>query len=63
MTDIWDMEEPERITKSDPLCPILFDGRISIRPFQKVFQNSEYLVLKIPDNVVEIKSTSQKKNI
>ncbi len=54
MTDLFDLEEPERIGRHDPLCPILFEGRQSIRPFEKFFQNSEYLVLRLPDTVLEI---------
>jgi hypothetical protein len=62
MTDLWDVEEPERIGMHEPLCPILFEGRTSIRPFEKVFQNGEYLVLRIPDNAKELKPARKKKN-
>jgi len=62
MTDLWDVEEPERIEMSEPLCPTLFEGHTSsIRPFEKVFQNSEYLVLRIPDNAKELKPPKKKK--
>ncbi len=47
MTDLFDLEEPERVGVHEPLCPILFDARKSIAPFQKVFQNQEYVVLKV----------------
>ena len=49
MTDLFDLEEPERIGPHEPLCPILFDGRAPILPFEKIFQNSEYVVLKVSD--------------
>ena len=49
MTDLFDLEEPERIGLHEPLCPILFESRSPINPFEKIFQNSEYVVLKVFD--------------
>lgn len=56
MTDLYDIEEPKRIGSHDPLCPILFDGRQAIQPFQQVFKNNEYVVLKLPDTVVQLET-------
>lgn len=58
MTDMWDIEEPERRSQMQPLCPKLFEGQpAAIRPFQKVFQNVEYVVLRLPDTFVELKAS------
>ncbi|XP_034256318.1 probable C-mannosyltransferase DPY19L1 isoform X3 [Thrips palmi] len=44
MTDLWDIEDPMN-TKRPPLCPTLFSNDAS--PFERVFFNAEYVVLKV----------------
>jgi len=51
MTDLWDLEEPDRAALNEPpLCPKLFGGHPTIKPFETIFKNTEYVVLRIPDN-------------
>ena len=61
MTDLYDLEEPDRVGVNEPLCPILFENRKPIRPFEKMFQNNEYLVLKVSGTALTKASGSQKK--
>jgi hypothetical protein len=45
MTDIWDVEEPEMMS-NDPICPILYNSK-NPWPFQRLWANAEYVVLKV----------------
>lgn len=63
MTDMWDHEEPERTLTHEPLCPKLFNDRSAIRPFETIFKNNEYVVLRIPDNIPTKKGKSNKSTI
>lgn len=53
MLDIWDIEEPDLIA-SPPLCPYLYLQK-SIPHFHRVFSNSQFVVLKLHDNALNIK--------
>jgi hypothetical protein len=57
---MWDYEEPDRISTHEPLCPKLFNDHTAIRPFQTIFKNNEYVVLRIPDNTPPKKGDSPK---
>ncbi|CAB3363576.1 Hypothetical predicted protein [Cloeon dipterum] len=51
MVDLWDVEEPEN-RHQPPLCPRLFLQ--SAAPFEKVYTNSEYVVLWLHSQYVEL---------
>ncbi|KAF4532956.1 hypothetical protein B566_EDAN000644 [Ephemera danica] len=51
MTDVWDIEEPE-LKQQPPLCPRLFLQNPA--PFERVFSNSEYVVLWLHSQYVEL---------
>ncbi|XP_059478844.1 probable C-mannosyltransferase DPY19L1 [Neocloeon triangulifer] len=51
MVDLWDVEEPEN-RHQPPLCPRLFLQ--SSIPFEKVYSNSEYVVLWLHSQYVEL---------
>jgi len=57
LTEVWDNEEPEKKDqKSSPVCPILW--KKTPLPFVKVFQNSDYVVLRVSPKKLELKPKS-----
>ena len=56
LTEVWDNEEPEKKVKSSPVCPILW--KKTPMPFVKVFQNSDYVVLRVSPKKLELKPKS-----
>jgi len=50
LTEVWDIEEPE-LAGGKPVCPVLWHS--PPHPFKKIFQNQEYVLLKVSD-VLEI---------
>lgn len=56
MADLWDQEEPDRISERKPLCPSLWHKP---KPFKMVFENREYKVLKVPGRTVKVNVPGQ----
>jgi hypothetical protein len=53
LTEVWDIEEPQlKEQKSKPVCPILWNK--TPVPFVKVFQNSDYVVLRVTPKTLEL---------
>jgi len=53
LTEVWDIEEPElKEQKSKPVCPILWNK--TPVPFVKVFQNRDYVVLRVTPKTLEL---------
>jgi Q-cell neuroblast polarisation len=58
MVDLWDVEEPQRRHQA-PLCPRLFLQ--SAAPFERVYSNSDYVVLWLHSHYVELSPMKQYK--
>ncbi|XP_037078366.1 probable C-mannosyltransferase DPY19L1 [Pollicipes pollicipes] len=56
MVDIWDVEDPDNRHRP-PLCHRLFEDDAS--PLLRVFENSQYVVLRVPAKYVEIPAPKQ----
>jgi len=53
LTEVWDNEEPElKHQGNKPVCPILWHK--TPVPFVKIFQNSEYAVLRVTPKTLEL---------
>jgi len=54
ITEAWDKEEPAlKENARKPLCPRLFKNTPS--PFVKLFQNEEYVILRVTPKILEMK--------
>lgn len=53
MLDLWDIEEPQ-MKLHPPLCPELFNN-VNLEPFQRVFHNDGYTVLRLGSGTVQFR--------
>ena len=56
MVDLWDVAEPDQRGRP-PVCRKLFEGDPS--PMVRVFENAQYVVLRVPAKYVEIPAPKQ----